>query len=350
MTLTELHRAGGAVLDEAGQLPRHYGDLAAEYQAAHEGAILIDRSDEGRILLADADRLAILHRISTNAVEGLGQGEGRATVLATPIGRIIDRIVLHNLDASQTLARTSAGRGEQVAAYLRRNIFFRDRMQVTDRTGELAQLMLYGPRAGAVVGALMPGAEALPPHHICAATFEGEPLWAFGADAPGVPGFGLLIAAAQAPALWRALLEAGAPHGLRPSGRAVAELLRIESGLPGPEGELTDDHIPLEVALWDEVSFTKGCYTGQEIIARMESRGKLARQLVGVTLSGPQVPGAEWQAAGRLQGRLTSAAELPDGRWLGLGFVKPDLAVEGQILALPEGEARIWLVPGQQAR
>ncbi len=347
MTLLELHRESGAVLDEAGQLPQHYGDLAAEYQAAHDAAVVIDRGDEGRLLLTDADRLAILHRISTNAVAGLAPGEGRATILTTPIGRIIDRIVLHNLTENETLARTSAGRAEQIAAYLRKNIFFRDRLQVTDRTGELAQLMLYGPQAGAIAGALVPGAEALALHHVRSADFYGEPLRAFAADAPGVPGVGLVVPVEQAAALWQALLEAGAPHGLRASGRAVYELLRIESGLPGPAGELTEDHIPLETALWDEVSFTKGCYTGQEIIARMESRGKLARQLVGVTLSGPQTPGAEWRAEGRVQGRLTSAAALPDGRWLGLGFVKPDLAVEGQVLELPDGEARIRLVPGE---
>ncbi|MBN2471742.1 MAG: folate-binding protein YgfZ [Anaerolineae bacterium] len=343
MSLLEMHRASGAVLDDAGQVPRHYGALATEYAAAHSGAVLVDRSDEGRIMLADADRLAILHRMSTNAVDGLAPGEGRATVLTSPIGRIIDRVVAHNLDETQTLVHTSAGRGEQIAAYLRRNIFFRDRMQVADRSGELAQVMVYGPQAAAVVAPFVPDAEALALHHIRAAEFEGGPLWVFAADAPGVPGFGIVVPLAGAPALWQALLERDA----RASGRDVYELLRIESGQPGPEGELTEDIIPLEAALWDEVSFTKGCYTGQEIIARMESRGKLARQLVGVTLSGPVAPGAEWKAEGRVQGRLTSTAEFPDGRWLGLGFVKPGLASEGQILELPDGEARIWLVPGR---
>ena len=350
MTLMAMHKGEGAVLDGRG-LPRHYGELAAEYQAAREAAVLIDRSGEGVILLEDADRLAILHRISTNAVEALQPGEGRATILTTPIGRIIDRVVLHNLDENRTLVRTSAGRAASVAAYLRKNVFFRDRMKVHDRTDDFVQLMVYGPQAGQVLAGLLPDGGTLPLHHVHAAELEGVPVWVFAADQPGVDAYGVLAAAEHGEAVWAGLRAVGDVSGLVPSGLEVYDLLRVEAGMPGPDGELTSETIPLEAGLWADVSFTKGCYTGQEIIARMESRGKLARQLVSVSLSERAEPGSEWRVGGRVVGSLTSVAQLPEGQWIGLGFVKPGYAEPDQALVLQGATARIrWVVGREQGR
>ena len=150
-------------------------------------------------------------------------------------------------------------------------------------------------------------------------------------------GIGLIAPQETAPALWDALLAAGEAAGLQPGGLDVAEVLRIEAGRPGPAGELNEDYIPLETALWPDVSFSKGCYTGQEIIARMESRGRLAKTLVSVSLTGFAEVGTSWEADGRRQGTLTSLARTPDGRWIGLGFVKPDVAEAGRQLALENG-------------
>lgn len=349
-TLRERQLALGAVFAAGSPVPRSFGHEAEAYQAAHEAAVLIDRSDEGRVEIAGADRLKIVHRISTNAVETLAPGAGRATVLTTPIGRIIDRVILHNLDGERTLVRTSAGRGGSITAYLRRNIFFRDRMQVTDRSAELATLTLYGPQGSAIVAALVPGVDGLARHHVLQADFEGVSLLAVALDPLGVPGIGLIVPQEAALSLWEALLAAGGAR-LRPAGLDTAEVLRIEAGKPGPAGELNEEYIPLEAALWEDVSFTKGCYTGQEIIARMESRGRLAKTLVGVRLSGPAEVGASWDADGRQQGTLTSVARTPDGRWIGLGFVRPEVAEPERQLTLENGQfAVIVAAPGGPPR
>lgn len=349
--LTEFHQARGATLDPLLRIPQHYGAPTQEYQAAHEAAILVDRSDEGRIMLTEADRLAILHRISTNAVDALQSGEGCATVLITPIGRIIDRIVLHNVDDNTTLARTGSGRGAQVAAYLRKNVFFRDRMKVADQSEGFAQFALYGPQSGAVIETLLPGAGALALHHVAQGEFAGGPLYVVALDPPGVHAFGVIVPVEHGAALWDALLVQGEPLGLVPSGLSVYDMLRIEAGLPDARGEITEDYIPLEVGLWSDVSFTKGCYTGQEIIARMESRGKLAKTLVGVTLPGPFDVGSPWTVDGRKQGTLTSTAALPDGNWIGLGVARPELASVGQPLEIAQDQvAVVRLLPGKQQR
>jgi len=319
----------------------------ADYTAAHETAVLLDRSAEGRLILSDRDRLAILHRISTNDVEHLPPGAGRATVLTTPIGRIIDRVIAHHLSGERVLLRTGPGRAEAIAAYLRRNIFFRDKLHVEDVSAALAQFALYGPLADTVAAAFAPGVASLPLHGVIEAQFQGAPLLILRLDPLATPGIGLIVPVEYAPALRQAALTAGAAHGLRAAGEALYDLLRIEAGMPGLP-ELNEQYIPLEAGLWDDVSFTKGCYTGQEIIARLESRGRLAKTLVGVDLSGPVAPGSAWEAEGRRQGELTSAAALPDGRWIGLGFVRPDLAAPGRILTLDGGgEAVIRLAHGR---
>ncbi|NPV67558.1 MAG: aminomethyl transferase family protein [Anaerolineae bacterium] len=333
-TLQSLQAAQGAEFSDGALPPLHFGDLAAEYRAAQESAVLVDRRDEGRLELTDRDRLAILNRISTNAVADLPPGTGRATVLTTPIGRIIDRLVLHNLDEERTLVRTGPGRGARVTAYLQRNVFFRDRMQIRDVTGEWAQLVLYGPRAWVIARSLSPDLPDLALHHVYATRFGSDQLLIVAVDPPGVPAAGLIVPAARAAELWQTVLQAGGRESVRASGLAVWELLRVEAGLPGP-AELNEEFIPLEAGLWADVSFNKGCYTGQEIIARMESRGKLARTLVTVTLSGAATPGAEWTVDGRRQGLLTSVAQQPDGAWIGLGYVRPELATVGQPLQLP---------------
>lgn len=329
--------AQGAVFGPDGAAPLSFGDDARAYQAAHAAAVLADLGDEGLIELTGADRLRIVHRISTNAVEGLALGEGRATVLTTPIGRIIDRIMLHALDEDRTLVRTGAGRGTLVADYLRRNVFFRDRMQIRGVGDALTLLGLYGPQAGAILSRLGTP-DALPElHAVRPVTWDGLPLFVVGLDPFDMPGFGLVVPRDRAIALWQAILAAGAEAGLAPAGRAALDVLRIEAGLPGPAGELNEEFIPLEAGLWADVSFRKGCYTGQEIIARMESRGKLARMLVGVRLSGPAPVGAVWSEGGRARGMLTSVAQRPDGVWIGLGFVRPELATVGQTLDLAGG-------------
>src|SRR5690606_32231604 len=90
------------------------------------------------------------------------------------------------------------------------------------------------------------------------------------------------------------------------------------------------EHIPLEIGLWDEVSFTKGCYTGQEIIARMESRNRLAKTLVRLTLEAQVAVPLEITVDDKRVGLLTSCVTTPDGEILGLGLVKPQFALAGQ--------------------
>ncbi len=129
----------------------------------------------------------------------------------------------------------------------------------------------------------------------------------------------LIVPEAQAADVWAALLEAALTAGLIPAGSLTYNALRIRAGRPAAGHELSTDYLPLEVGLWDEISFTKGCYTGQEIIARMESRGRLAKVMVTLRLDAAVEAPAPISLEGREVGTLTSSVQTPDGERSALG-------------------------------
>ena len=315
-----------------------YGDPAAEFVAAHQAAVVIRRGHEGRLRATGRDRLDLLHRMSTNDVNSLQPGQARETVLTTAIARIVD--LLWVLNRGETvLCLTGPGRATAVRRWLAGYIFYNDQVKFEDASAQLGQLGLFGPRAAVVAEALVPGAAALAENQFVEA---GEVLALRGRPLAG-GGYTLIAPAADLESLWDRALQAGAA----PAGETAYQWLRLEAGVPAAGHELTADYIPLEANLWPAVSFTKGCYIGQEIIARMESRGKLARRLSGLRLAAPVAVGdtVRTSPAGPLAGAITSAAELPGYGPLALAFLKTAQAdpgtrvlvgaVEGEVVALP---------------
>lgn len=308
--------------------------IADAYAAAQTGCVLIDRSGEGRFELLDRDRLALLHRMSTNAVEQLTDGQGCATVLTSALARIIDRLIVYER-GDVTLVLCGSGRTKAVRGWLQKHIFFQDKVQTRDVSADTCQFGLFGAQAASIADRLAIGASSLPMHHFVEATISGSNILL--ARTYGLPstGFGFtLIAPAEArAAVAMAVLAAGA---VLVGDDAAYELLRIEAGLPLSGHELTEDYIPLEAGLWDAISFSKGCYIGQEIIARMESRHKLARTLTQFTFAAPVQNGTPVLSGDRTVGALTSVALRPDGRTVALGYVKPDALAESLTAALPD--------------
>ncbi|NDJ63248.1 MAG: glycine cleavage system protein T [Chloroflexi bacterium] len=349
MDLPNLHTSLGAVL-APDQIPLHYGDLGAEYWAALEAAVLMERSHEGRVEITGRDYLALPHRMCTNDLESLTPGMGRPTIFTNPNARIIDRVTVFDRGDQTALLLTEPGRGDAVRAYLQRNIFFNDDARLTDLTSVTKQFDLHGPQADAVIAALDP--------ELAARTdWFGQPLTIAGANVfvtrnKPISGahWTLIAAAADAGAVWSALLEIGKAHGLIPAGSLTYNTLRIRAGRPGLGRELSADYLPLEIGLWDEVSFTKGCYTGQEIIARMESRNRLAKTIVTLRLSAVIDIPAPLRTPEREVGTLTSNVEAPDGTIFGIGVIKVAAAQPGADLVVGDTgiSARITGLAGVQ--
>ena len=299
---------------------------SAAYRAGHEAAVLADRGALGMLLLTGQTRLDLINRMSTQAVKDLKAGEGAATVLTTEIGRIIDRPILYATSDS-VYVLTGEGHADALARYFLRNIFFNDDARLKNLSADTAIFGVYGPRAGEMLAAAGFPETDLPRHHWRSAEIAGATAYIHRADPIAGDGYFVMTNAADRAALWAALTTAG----LTPIDEATYDYLRIEAGRPRFGRELTLDYIPLEAGLWDDVSFNKGCYTGQEIIARMESRGKLAKRLARLRPASPVAAGAEIVANGRPVGTVTSAADGPGGP-VALGYVKTAVLNEGSQL------------------
>jgi len=282
------------------------------------GAAILGELSPDRILRVTGEtRLDLIHRISTQDVTSLRPGSGAATVLVTSIGRFIDRLILY-VFADHLLLLCGDGNGENVANYLRRNVFFRDdfHVEAADQTHSI--LLLAGEGARSILEDLSGLDLDLGLHHWLEVTIGSDHLLAARTD-PIVGDAYLLLVSPQNKDIVAATLTAA---GAAIVGEQELEYHRIEAGLARFGHEITPDYIPLEAGMWNDISFKKGCYTGQEIIARMESRGKLSKRLVRISSNELLHPGSEIVTdASKVVGVVTSASDGPAGP-LALAYVK----------------------------
>lgn len=300
--------------------------LEEAYEAAHEDVIFVDRSGLGVLKFTGESRLDLLHRMSTQAVEGLQSGEGAATILTTDIGRMIDRLLLY-VSSDAVYAVTGEDNADNVARYLMGYVFFNDDFHIEDLTDETAIFGVYGSQAQARLRPLFGDAADVPLHHWRQLELGDAFTYLHKTDPVAGGGYFVMCDVEDRAAVEERLLG----EGIVPAGEATFEYLRIESGLPRFGSEIGEDYIPLEAGLWDDVSFAKGCYIGQEIIARMESRGRLAKQLAQLHPAAPVAAGTEVEAGGRSAGTVTSAADGPQGA-VALGYVKARALDAGETL------------------
>jgi aminomethyltransferase len=249
--------------------------------------------------------------MSTNDVAELRPGEARQTVLTTAIAQIVDVVTLLAREAD-TVLLASPGRGGRVREWLGRYIFFQDDVRLSATMEGWAHWGVYGPGATREAGRVAPF-DPLSPGETVA--WEGGVAW--WVEAPAGGGVRLLLEprlGAEAERRW------GVPGEVASQ---AYEILRIEAGLPEIGSEVLEDSLPLEVGLRSGVSFTKGCYIGQEIIARMDSRGRLAKELLGLRGVGAFRAGDGIRQAGREVGKVTSAASSPRLGFIALASVRP---------------------------
>ncbi len=311
-------------------------DVAA-IQAANEGVAVCDRSHWGRIRVSDDDRLRFLHNQSTNDFQILKPGQGCDTVMVTSTARTIDLVTAYVLDDA-VLLLVSPNRREFVLQWLDRYIFFADKVQLTDVTDDTATFSLIGTGSDAIIAKLGAGTIIGQPHgnHLLV---DGKIMVAVGSGLAS-PGYTLIFPAADKEKLWSQILAFGA---VELSDRTW-NILRILQGRPAPESELTDDYNPLEVGLWQTISFTKGCYIGQETIARLNTYKGVKQYLWGIRLSTPATVGEVITVGDEKVGKLTSYTETADG-YFGLGYIRTKAggvglkvqvgAAEGEVVDIP---------------
>ena len=318
------------------ELTRSYGDALAEYTAAREGAALHDSSYVGRLKASGQDVLDLLNRLSTNDVVSLQPGQGAPTILTTDRGRILDLITVLNL-GDHVLLLTSPQTREDVIQWIDKYTIVED-VVLEDVTPTTAMLSLFGPRAPLLLNRLMDiGLERFEANQSACVTIAGVEGHVIKRDLVNLARFDVVVQVKDAEKVWREIIAAGAV----PIGLEAFEVLRVESGAPGYGKELGQSYNPLETGLWGSISFTKGCYIGQEVIARLDTYQKVQRHLVSLSFS-PDAQVEEDQILaheGKEVGAVSSVVRLPTtGELIGLGYVRKAAAEIGTRLSFKDKE------------
>jgi folate-binding protein YgfZ len=304
------------------------GDLAAEVRAVRETVGIADRGGRAFTLLDGADAVKFLQGMVTNDVDGIAVGSAAYALLLTPKARVVADMRLTRLGATTFLADA-----DPAAAAALRTVLTRYRLAskvaieaCDDRFGIIA---VAGPRAAALLGdalgvAPAEGAEGTGTEivlktgvvHALRSAFSGE------------EAFELIGPRDALDEAWQRLAAALPQHDGRVFGEEAFDVLRVEAGVPRFGAEIDEQVMPAEAGVVDRaVSFTKGCYIGQEPVARLHYRGHANRGLRSIVLDGT-VPaaGATVEVEGREVGRITSSVESPTiGRTVALAIVRREV-------------------------
>jgi folate-binding protein YgfZ len=337
--LHDLHAAAGAtfVTPCEIELPETYGDPAAEYGAVRHGVGLVDHGNLGMLEVTGRDRAAFLHAMLSNDVKSLAAGQGCRAAFLDVHGKIQTLLTIWVLD-DRILVVTPGGAAEKTSEALDKYLFS-EKAYFRDATGELSMLMLAGPRAAALAermtGAAPPEA---PWSHGTARLGDVDVRLVRGAGETGEAEVWLVSAMADGPRVWEAALAGGA----LPVGSRAHESLRIEAGTPYLGHDVDDTVLLPEIPVEPWVSYSKGCYIGQEVVVRIRDRGHVNRHLCGLVLDGDTVPRPRDRVlAGDADvGHVTTATwSFGLGRPIALAFVRRQHAEPDTPLSVRAGDA-----------
>jgi folate-binding protein YgfZ len=275
-------------------------ELMAEYAAVRDGGVgLIDLSARGRIGVSGSEAVQFLNGLVSNDVKALGEDRWMAATFPNVQGRLLAAVRMIRR-GEEILIDTEASLREKVSKIIERFTLAGD-FRVKDLTDEISMISLQGRGASKLVELI---SAPIP------ATHTGE------------EGFDLLIDTAQKPVVWQRLVDAGA----KPISEETLEILRVEAGIPRYGVDMDDSNVVPETNLDDAVSYTKGCYLGQEIIVRIAHRGHVAKKLTRLRFAEDVKvePGAVIKSEeGKEIGRVTSAVFSPRATaTVGLGYVR----------------------------
>jgi folate-binding protein YgfZ len=366
--LRPVHEQAGAEFQSYAdvEIVSTYGEPQAEYSAIRKGCGLLDLPQRGVLELTGRDRLAFLNNLLTNQTwdkgtkAGLAPGTGVYAFYLNTKGRIVADANVLELPDGRTWLETDARMVEPVRAAFDKYLFV-EQVKMTSRVGALHEMALLGPRAADVLAEATGGtnlAQLAPLGSAAVRLFDTDAV-VFRDDPCGVPGYFLVFDRAVARHVWMNLIarfgeaDAIGKRSLRPVGWAAFNATRIEAGRPlfdidfGNSADPEHSVLPAETGQFARaVSVTKGCYLGQEIVARMHARQQVAKQLVGLKLDDDSLPiaGAPIFDDKQTQvGVVTSSTVSPvlSNAAVCLGYVKRPLFAEWTVLTVPaEGAMR----------
>jgi len=315
-----------------------FTSVEEEYAAIRGSAALIDRSSRLRMLFGGTKPAETLTGILTSDVLSLRPGMGQYAAALTVKGKVIADLRIF-ARADDLLVDTSEPAGAGFSAMVRKYVNPR-LAKFADVSGVMRTIGVFGPRAATVIAAALnaDGAAlaALATYHHTMLTLDGTRILAASVPDLGVAGFDLFVPVETAASLWSRLGDAGAV----PAGSAAAEITRVEAGRPLWGTDMDENTLAAEANIdaLGGISYTKGCYTGQETVARLHFRGHVNRSLRGIRTAAPAPRGALLvNAGGEACGDVRSSVVSPRLGPLGIAMVRREVAAGTDVTARWDG-------------
>lgn len=294
---------------------------------------LVDRSCVGRLSLSGKDSLDLLNRLSTNDLTNVLPGRAVPTILTSNKGRIIDLLIVLK-EQDRLLLLTAYEAREKIIEWIEFYTITED-VVVRDLTNETAMLSIVGPKATDFLKKIA-DIPNMCLYNSVRVDVAGLKTLLIRTDFGGLPAFDLMVNTHDRPLLWKRLLGRGATSGLVHAGSEAIEVVRVEQGVATYMKELSEKFNPLEASLDKFISFDKGCYIGQEIVARLDTYKKVQKHLKGLIWTANSIPNTPLEVLkGETQvGTLTSAVKSPKFGNIGLAYIKVAHANSGTPLAI----------------
>lgn len=344
LALDEVHALYGAHFreEDGWRLPANYGDAEAEYASVRDlGAGLIDLSTRGRIHVTGSEALMFLNGLVTNDMKTLDENRWMPAVFPNVQGRILAAVrIVRTTD--RYLLDTESTTHDRVVKTIERFTLAGD-FKVADLTDSTTMLTVQGKSAKEVIKKIAGEAADLDQNCAREIQWRDQSLMLMRATHTAEDGFDLVVPTENATALWDNLVEAGA----RPTGYDALEILRIEAGIQRFGRDMDETNVVTETNLDHAISYTKGCYLGQEIIVRIKHRGHVAKKLTGLVCDRDVAidPASSIQSeAGAEIGRITSATFSPAlNRTIALAYVKYEFLDPGTTVRVSSSAGQVTL-------
>jgi glycine cleavage system T protein len=331
--LHDIHSKEGAIFDDYSgwMMPKRFGNGLEEYLAVRKNVGIVDLAHRGKLRLSGREHIKFLQGMLTNDINKLEEGNGLYATLLTVKGRTISDMVVYR-DRESILLDLEPGLNEKVREFL---IKFRlsYRANIEDVTENLGLISIHGPSSKRllekVVGEEIP---ELNQYSFLDREINGVQVRITRINRTGEDGYDIYTPSNTADMPWKYLAEHGEEFHLKQVGLDAMETLRIEAAIPRYGVDIDENTIPIEAGLWHALSFEKGCYVGQEVIARIKWRGHVNRHLVGFELEGEDLPvsGDKINCNEREVGYITSSTFSPAlKKAIALGVIRREFIEPG---------------------
>lgn len=342
LLLQPQHLQRGARFSAYGEwvLASDYGDASSEYQAVRQKVGVADLSHQTAFLITGKDRIPFLQNLISNDLNPLEPGKGLYATLLTAKGRVLSDFYVYRLPEAFLMDVEWTNVKKTFDELMR----FKFRSQIKIETPSWGRLLVSGPQARPLLEALL-GPLPIREEKACLQTeHDGTTLLCVKQSTTGGEDYHLYVPMEGLEKLWERLFSAGGAFGLHPFGQSTLETLRIEAGKLRYGIDIDEHIIPIEAGLEKEaISYTKGCYPGQEVMARIQTYGHVNKHLMGLTIEGSGLPQREdkiFQEEKEL-GWITSATWSPSrSKVIAMGYLRPQIAIPGTVVEVEIAQTR----------